>query len=72
MKLAKFMASAAGRWLRIIVGLILILLGLFTIHGTAGIIVAIIGLVVLLAGVFNFCLIAPILGCPLKGSDLKE
>jgi len=62
-----FMASSTGRLLRIIAGVALIAVGLLVLEGTAGIIVAVVGVVPLLAGVFDFCLFAPLFGNPLSG-----
>lgn len=73
MAIAKFMASPLGRGVRILAGVLLIAwgLGLFgAVDQTTGIIIAVIGLVPLLAGVFNVCLIAPILGAPFSGSKV--
>lgn len=67
----KFMASPAGRMTRIIAGLILVALGLWVINGTGGIIVAVIGLVPLAAGVFDFCVFAPLFGAPLSGPKIR-
>ncbi len=67
MAFAKFMAGAVGRGARIIAGLALIALGLLVIKDTAGLIVAVIGVLPILAGVFNFCLIAPLIGAPFSG-----
>lgn len=70
-----FMASTAGRLVRIIAGIVLILVGLFALGGTggntAGIVVAVIGLVPLLAGLFDVCLFAPLFGYPLSGSKIR-
>jgi hypothetical protein len=65
------MSSTTGRLLRIVAGLALIALGVFYFTGTTGIIVALIGVVPLLAGVFNICLFAPLLGGPFNGRDVK-
>jgi hypothetical protein len=67
----KFMSSTAGRITRIVAGLILVGVGLLVIHGTAGIIVAVIGLVPFLAGIFDFCLFAPLFGAPMSGSKVR-
>lgn len=75
MAIAKFMASPIGRGVRILAGVLLIAwgLGLFgAIDQTTGIIIAVIGLVPLLAGVFNVCMIAPILGAPFSGSKVLK
>jgi hypothetical protein len=71
MGFAKFMASAAGRGLRIVVGLALIAYGLLAVHGTTGTVLALVGLVPLALGAFNICILGPLLGAPLRGSDLK-
>ena len=67
MLIAKLAATATGRLARIIAGIVLIALGLFVIGGTVGIVVAVIGVAPILAGVFNVCLIAPILRAPFSG-----
>jgi len=68
MPFAKFMASPAGRGLRIVLGLALIFWG-FRQGTTAGFVVAALGLVPLAAGTFNWCLIAPLIGAPFRGRD---
>ncbi|MGD0172878.1 MAG: DUF2892 domain-containing protein [Anaerolineales bacterium] len=67
----KFMASTTGRIVRIVAGIALIALGLLAIGGTAGIIVAVIGAVPLLAGLFDFCVFAPLFGAPLSGPKIR-
>jgi hypothetical protein len=67
----KFMASTTGRIVRIVAGIALIALGLLGIGGTVGIIVAVIGAVPLLAGVFDFCVFAPLFGAPLSGPKIR-
>jgi hypothetical protein len=69
--LIKFLASTTGRIVRSVAGILLIALGLLVLGGTAGIIVAIIGLVPLLAGLFDFCVFAPLFGCPLSGPKIR-
>lgn len=66
-----FMASTAGRVLRAVVGAVLVYVGWATMGGTGGIIVAVIGLVMLSAGVFDFCLFAPLFGQPLSGKKIR-
>lgn len=72
MAFLNFMVSPAGRLLRIVVGIVLIVVGLLGIGGTGGIVVAIIGLVPLAAGVFDFCLAGPLFGSPLRGADIRQ
>ncbi|HSB00274.1 MAG TPA: DUF2892 domain-containing protein [Anaerolineales bacterium] len=68
----KFMASAAGRVIRIAAGLALVLWGLMSIGGTTGVVVAVIGLVPLVAGLFDFCIFAPLFGAPLSGPRIRS
>lgn len=70
MAIARFMATPIGRGLRIVLGLALIVAGLAT-GGTVGWIVSLVGIVPIVAGAANLCLLAPILGAPLKGSDVR-
>ncbi|MHB1003522.1 MAG: YgaP family membrane protein [Thermoleophilia bacterium] len=56
---------------RIVAGVILIALGLLWLGGTAGIIVAVVGAVPLLAGLLDFCVCAPLFGCPLSGPRIR-
>jgi hypothetical protein len=71
MGFAKFMSSGLGRGLRIVVGLALIVIGLFSVGGTGGIILAVVGSVPLLAGALDVCLFAPLFGAPLKGAEVR-
>ncbi|NWJ96518.1 MAG: DUF2892 domain-containing protein [Chloroflexi bacterium] len=72
MAFASFMASPAGRIVRIIAGLVLISLGLVLVKDTTGWILAVVGLLPVAAGVFNFCLFAPLFGVPFGGNDLSK
>ncbi len=66
-----FMASTAGRIVRAVAGIALIAWGLLGLHGTTGIIVAIVGALPLLAGLFDFCVFAPLFGGPLSGPKIR-
>jgi hypothetical protein len=66
-----FMASSAGRITRIVAGLALVAVGLLVMNGIGGIIVAVVGLVPLLAGIFDFCVFAPLFGAPLSGPKIR-
>lgn len=70
--LVKFMASPAGRIARIVVGLALIAGGLFGLGGTAGLIVAVVGVLPLAAGALDICVLAPLMGAPLSGRDIRR
>ncbi len=71
MAFARFMFSTAGRLARILAGIALILVGLLVLQGTAGVILAAAGLVPLTAGLFNFCLFAPLFGGPFLGKEVR-
>lgn len=66
-----FMASMTGRIVRIVAGIVLIAVGLAWIRGVWGIILAIVGVVPLAAGVLDFCVFAPLFGCPLSGPKIR-
>lgn len=68
----KFMASTTGRIVRVVAGLALIIWGLMGLGGTVGIIVAVVGAVPLLAGIFDFCIFAPLFGAPLSGPKIRS
>lgn len=68
----KFMASGAGRVTRVLAGIALVLWELMGMGGASGILVAVIGLVPLLAGLFDFCIFAPLFGAPLSGPKIRS
>ena len=68
----RFIANPAGRLLRIVAGIILVVVGLMWIHGAGGWILAVIGLVPLAAGVFDWCVFAPLFGLPFVGEHLRQ
>ena len=67
----KFMASTTGRIVRILAGIALVAWGSLGLNGAAGIIVAVVGLLPLVAGLFDFCVFAPLFRNPLKGKDIR-
>ncbi len=71
MGFARFMATGLGRLLRMVVGLALVLYGVFGAHGALEYVLSLVGVVVFAAGLFNFCTIAPLIGVPFRGADLK-
>ena len=66
-----FMASTSGRITRVVAGIVLVALGLLVVKGTAGAIMAVVGLVPLVAGAFDFCVFAPLFGCPMSGPKIR-
>src|SRR5712692_7954734 len=75
MTFVSFMSSAAGRVLRVVVGLGLIGWGvsLAVAAGniTTGIILAVVGLLPLVAGLLDFCVFAPLFGAPFSGAKVR-
>ncbi len=66
-----FLASANGRLIRVAAGLVLIAWGLFGLHGAIGTIIAVIGVVPFVAGLFDFCVFAPLFRLPLSGPKIR-
>lgn len=66
----QFMASGAGRLLRIVAGVALIAWGI-SMDSTGGYILAAVGVIPLLAGVFGICLITGLIGGLWTGSSVK-
>jgi hypothetical protein len=70
-----FIASQTGRMIRVVVGIIAILIGLYIAlenDSDAGWVIAVIGLVPLAAGLFDFCVLAPLFGRPFNGPALRR
>jgi len=67
----KWMASSAGRITRVLAGIVLVVLGMFGIPGLGGVVVAIVGLVPLVAGLFDFCVFAPLFSAPMSGPRIR-
>jgi hypothetical protein len=66
-----FMASPTGRITRIAAGILLVAWGLLGLTGASGLVVAVIGMVPLAAGLFDFCVFAPLFGAPLSGPKIR-
>ncbi len=66
-----FIASGTGRVIRAIAGLALMGGGLVILGGAWGVVLAIVGFVPLAAGVFDFCVFAPLFGYPFDGQSLR-
>jgi hypothetical protein len=68
----RFIAGPAGRLIRVIAGVALIVIGLWLIEGVVGWILALVGLVPLFAGIFDRCVFAPLFGLPFDGVQLRR
>ena len=66
-----FLASTSGRIIRVVAGIALMAWGLWGLGGTAGIIIALVGAIPFLAGLFDFCVFAPLFGNPLSGKKIR-
>jgi hypothetical protein len=66
-----FLASPAGRVIRLAAGAALVLWGVLGLTGAAAVAVIVIGLVPLLAGPLDFCVFAPVFGAPLSGPKIR-
>jgi hypothetical protein len=71
MSFARFMAGPIGRIARVVVGIGLIVWGIY-LGSTAGVILIVVGAVVFLMGALNFCLIAPLIGAPFAGKTMRN
>lgn len=69
MPVLKFLGSSNGRWVRTAAGLALIVVG--GLLGGWWWILSGVGALVLAAGVFDFCLIAPLAGKPIAGKAFR-
>jgi hypothetical protein len=67
----KFMASPAGRITRVAAGIALIAWALLGLSGVAAVVVIVIALVPLLAGLFDFCVFAPLFSNPFWGRQIR-
>lgn len=70
-RVQSFLASSAGRWLRIGAGLALVATGVRR-GGPGGAILASVGLVPFTCGVLDYCLISYLLGGPLRGVEIRR
>ena len=68
----QFLAGPAGRVVRVVAGVVLIVIGIAVVGGVGGWILAIVGLIPLVAGVFDWCFFAPLFGLPFLGPRLRE
>jgi len=67
---AQFMATPAGRVLRVVAGAGMIAGGI-SMDSNGGNALAVVGAVPLSAGLFDICWLSPIFGGPLKGKDIR-
>ena len=68
---ARFINSAAGRIVRVVVGLCLVAWGFALREHASGILLMMLGVVPLLAGVFDLCILSAFLGGPVTGDEVR-
>ena len=68
---AQFINTLAGRIIRLIAGVVLIVWGYTQLDQTLGIVLIVVGLIPLLAGALDLCLISALLGGPLSGKKVR-
>lgn len=69
MAFVTFMASRAGRVVRLVAGLVLVVGGVVASGGWLAL--AVVGLVPLAAGVFDLCIFAPLVHMPVVGARIR-
>lgn len=67
---ARVVNTTAGRWVRIIAGLGLVVWGYLQGATTGGIVLVVVGLIPLVAGIFNLCIVSALLGGTIDGSKV--
>ena len=65
-----FLASTTGRIARVVAGVVLIALGV-SVGDTVGMIITVVGVVPILTGLFDICLLAPFMGLPADGAQIR-
>jgi hypothetical protein len=68
----RFIASPAGRVVRVLAGLVLIVVGMWLVQGVGRWVLTVVGLVPLVAGVFDWCVFAPLFRLPFIGPSLRR
>lgn len=68
--MVNFLASTTGRWVRAAIGVVLLVLAV-VVGGTWAWVLGLLGALFIAVGVFDVCLLAPLSGKPLRGSDLR-
>lgn len=71
MGLPQFLASSAGRVLRFVAGIVIILVGYLWVDAPWKYVLEAVGLVPIAAGMFDFCLLSAAMGKPFWGRDIR-
>jgi len=68
----KFMASTAGRILRIVTGIIIITIAFYAAEGFGQLVLLVIGLVPFIEGMFDYFSLAALFGMSISGPEIRE
>jgi len=66
----EFLATDSGRWIRLIAGLVMVVGGVLYAT-TAGLVIALLGLIPIAAAAMDLCLLAPLVGKPMHGEEIR-
>ncbi len=66
----QFLSTPAGRFMRIVLGLVLLWIGFYAAAQPLGYWIMAFGLIPLVSGIMNVCVIAPYFHAPVHGSEL--
>ena len=69
--MVEFLASSVGRVIRIVAGIAIILIGYLWLDSPWKYVLEVVGLVPLAAGIFDFCVLAPLMGKPFWGRQIR-
>ncbi|MFA5550727.1 MAG: YgaP-like transmembrane domain [Trueperaceae bacterium] len=69
MAILGFLSSTTGRWARVLVGALLVVIG--AVAGGWATLLAVVGAVFVLVGALDVCLLAPLFGKPLSGKAFR-
>lgn len=69
--MVEFLASSVGRVIRIVAGIAIILIGYLWVDAPWKYVLEAVGLVPLAAGIFDFCVLAPLMGKPFLGKQIR-
>jgi hypothetical protein len=68
----EFLASSVGRVIRIVAGIAIILIGYLWVDAPWNYVLETVGLVPLAAGIFDVCVLAPLMGKPFQGRQIRR
>ena len=70
MEFVRYLSTPAGRFLRVVLGLVLLWIGFYAATQPLGYCLMAFGVVPILTGILNVCLFAPYFHAPVHGTEL--